>query len=158
MSDAGPLIALSRIGRLSLLPDLFATVAIPRIVVHELRLDEPRAGVAPLAAAVREQTWLRSIDSPDEPSIPGLDAGESAAIRLAGCLNCTLLIDERRGRNIARHRGVPVIGIGRVLVAAKERGRPESVAAALTDLRGAGYRLSDRICSQLLIIAGERRP
>ena len=158
VSDAGPLIALSRIGRLSLLPDLFATVAVPRIVVQELRLDEPRAGVAPLAAAAREQTWLRSMDSPDESSIPGLDAGESAAIRLAGRLECTLLIDERRGRGIARRRGVPVIGIGRVLVAAKERGRIESVAAALTGLRESGYRLSDRICAQLLTIADERQP
>ena len=156
VSDAGPLIALSRIGRLSLLPDLFATAAVPRTVVHELRLDEPRAGVAALAAAVRDQTWLRSMDSPDEVSIPGLDAGESAAIRLAVCLNCTLLIDERRGRSIARHRGIPVIGIGRVLIAAKQRGRIESVAVALAELRGAGYRLSDRICSQLLTIAGER--
>ena len=98
------------------------------------------------------------MDSPDEPSIPGLDAGESAAIRLAHRLECTLLIDERRGRSIARQRGVPVIGIGRVLVAAKERGRLDSVAAALTDLRGAGYRLSDRICVQLLTIAGEQQP
>ena len=157
VSDAGPLIALSRIGRLSLLPDLFASVAAPRIVIRELRLDEPRAGVAPLAAAVREQTWLHSMVPPDERSIPGLDAGESAAIRLAEQLNCTLLIDERRGRSIARHRGVPVIGIGRVLVAAKEIGQLESVAAALTELRGAGYRLSDRICTQLLTIAGERQ-
>lgn len=156
--DAGPLIALSRIGRLSLLPGLFETVSVPGIVVRELRRDEPRAGVAPLAAAMREQTWLRSMDLPDERSIPGLDAGESAAIRLAGLLNCTLLIDERRGRRIARHRGIPVIGIGRVLVAAKESGRLESVAAALTELRGSGYRLSDRICAQLLTIAGERQP
>ena len=75
VSDAGPLIALSRIGRLSLLPDLFRTVAVPRIVVHELRLGEPRRGVAPLAVAVREQTWLHTLDLPDERSIPGLDAG-----------------------------------------------------------------------------------
>jgi predicted nucleic acid-binding protein len=84
VSDAGPLIALSRIGRLSLLSGLFETVSVPGIVVRELRLDEPRAGVAPLAAAMREQTWLRSVDLPAERSIPGLDAGESAAIRLAG--------------------------------------------------------------------------
>lgn len=140
-----------------MLPDLFVSVAVPRIVVHELRLGEPRAGVAPLAA-VREQICLRSMAPPDERQIPGLDAGESAAIRLAEQLNCTLLIDERRGRSIARHRGIPVIGIGRVLVAAKERGRLESVAAALTALRGSGYRLSDRICSQLLTIARERQP
>ena len=92
---------------------------------------------------------------PDERAIPGLDVGESTAIRLAYHLNCPLLIDERRGRASARNRGIPVIGIGRILIAAKERGLIESVAAALTALRRTGYRLSDQVCSQLLTLAHE---
>jgi len=45
VSDAGPLIALSRIDRLYLLRDLFAEIVVPAAVVDELRLDEKRAGV-----------------------------------------------------------------------------------------------------------------
>lgn len=96
--------------------------------------------------------------SPDEGVISGLDVGESEAIRLAQHLQCPLLIDERRGRANARGRGIAVIGIGRVLIAAKKTGLIESVAAALTALRGAGYRLSDPICSRLLTIADETEP
>ena len=44
VADTGPLIALSRIRRLSLLADLFDDVVVPNIVLHELRLDEQRPG------------------------------------------------------------------------------------------------------------------
>ena len=97
------------------------------------------------------------MDPPDERVISGLDVGESEAIRLAQHLQCPLLIDERRGRANARGRGIPVIGIGRILIAAKETGLIESVATALTALRGAGYRLSDQLCARLLTI-GETEP
>ncbi len=53
VADAGPLIALSRIHRLSILCTLFDEVAIPSVVVDELRLDEQRPGVEDLARAVR---------------------------------------------------------------------------------------------------------
>ena len=53
---------------------------------------------------------------------PGLGVGESAAIRLARKLDCPLLLDERRARVAARKQGLRVLGTGRVLLAAKERG------------------------------------
>lgn len=95
------------------------------------------------------------MDPPGDGVIAGLDVGESEAIRLAQHLQCPLLIDEKRGRVNARSRGIPVIGIGRILIAAKETGLIESVATPLTALRGAGYRLSAAICARLLAIAGE---
>ena len=45
VADAGPLIALSRIGGLDLLHKLFGQVVVPESVVRELPLDEPRSGV-----------------------------------------------------------------------------------------------------------------
>ena len=48
-----------------------------------------------------------------------------------------------------------VIGTGRILIAAKERGLIESVADALNALRDSGYRLSDELRSRLLAIADE---
>jgi hypothetical protein len=158
VSDAGPLIALSRIERLALLEHLFESVVVPHSVLRELRLDEPRPGVVLLATAARDQRWLRHMDPPNNGVITGLDVGESEAIHLAQHLQCPLLIDERRGRANARSRGIPVIGIGRILIAAKETGLIESVSVALTALRGAGYRLSARICARLLTIVDETEP
>ena len=155
VADAGPLIALSRIDRLSLLPHLFAAVVTPGVVIDELRLQEPRPGVARLADAVRAGVWLRSMTPCDDRVIAGLGGGESGAIRLAQELECPLLIDERRGRASARNRGMTVIGTGRILIAAKERGLIESVAGSLDALGDAGYRLSDELRSRLLAIAAE---
>jgi predicted nucleic acid-binding protein len=85
-----------------------------------------------------------------------LDAGEAAAILLAQETACRfLLIDERRGRAIARRRGIPVVGVAGVLLAAKRRGLPASVEPVLTALAHGGYRLSDALVLEVLRLAGE---
>ena len=124
-------------------------------MIAELRLDELRPGVAPLADALRTGLWMRSLTPPDERRILGLGEGESAAIQLAQHLRSPVLMDERRGRHAARSRGVAVIGTGRVLIAARERNLIESVAEVLEALRASGYRLSDELCARLLRIAKE---
>ena len=155
VADAGPLIALSRIRRLGVLPHLFEEVVIPTIVVTELRLGQARDGVGELAAAVALGTWLRSLAPREGRPIAGLDDGESAAIHLAEQLRCPLLVDERRGRAVAARRGIVVLGTGRNLVEAKRRGLIAVVAAELTAFRTVGYRLSDALCQQILLLAEE---
>lgn len=155
VADAGPLIALSRIHRLSILRTLFDQVAIPRVVVEELRLDERRPGVEDLARAVRVEKWLQDRTPRNVRPIAGLDEGESAAIHLAEELRCPLLIDEHRGRISATKRGVAVIGTGRILIEAKRRGLIANVAHELGLLRTAGYRLSEPLCRRILSLASE---
>ena len=155
VADAGPLIALSRIHRLSILRTLFDQVAIPRVVVEELRLDERRPGVEDLARAVRAEKWLQDRTPRNVRPIAGLDEGESAAIHLAEELRCPLLIDEHRGRISATKRGVAVIGTGRILIEAKRRGLISNVAHELGLLRTAGYRLSEPLCRRILSLASE---
>jgi predicted nucleic acid-binding protein len=156
VSDAGPLIALSRIGHLSLLQSLFVEVVVPTTVLNELRLAERRPGVEPLAEAVHSQGWIRSMALPEFQAIPGLGEGEASAIQLAEHLACPLLIDERRGRIAARKHGLEVIGTGRVLLAAKEQRLIETIDELLEALKDSGYRLSDGLCRRLLELAGER--
>lgn len=155
VSDAGPLIALSRIRRLSLLADLFEDVVAPSVVLHELRLEEQRPGVEQLTEAFKQRKWFRCMTAQDQRSIPGLDDGEAAAIRLSAQLKCPLLIDERRGRTAAKHHNLQVVGTGRVLLWAKEKGLIDSVRASLNELQAAGYRLSDHLCKRLLQLAAE---
>lgn len=155
VADAGPLIALSRVHRLSILHALFDRVAIPRVVVEELRLDERRPGVEDLARAVRSEKWLQDRTPRNVSPIAGLDEGESAAIHLAEELRCPLLIDEQRGRICATKRGVAVIGIGRILIESKRRGLLSNVAHELASLRTAGYRLSEPLCQRILALASE---
>ncbi|MEW6365237.1 MAG: DUF3368 domain-containing protein [Acidobacteriota bacterium] len=157
VSDAGPLIALSRIGRLALLRGLFGKVFIPQAVLVELRLGEKRPGILLLEQALSQGKWLRPRGPQIGLPIACLDPGESQAIRLAEEMHCLLLVDERRGRIAARKRGVRVIGTGRVLIAAKRKGFIHRVDAALHELRDNGYRLSDDLCRRILILAGEAR-
>ncbi len=161
VADAGPLIALARIDRLSLLITLYGSVAIPEAVLAELCVDADRPGSRVLSAALAE-----GIIQP-QPLAPGseadmtrlrllLDAGESAAILLAEQTGCRfLLIDERRGREIARRRGIPVVGLAGVLLAAKGSGLLESVGPVLTDLSRQGYRLADALVAEVLRRASE---
>jgi predicted nucleic acid-binding protein len=68
-----------------------------------------------------------------------LDACEASAILLAEQAQCRfLLIDARRGRQIARARGIPVVCLAGVLLAAKRSGLLVSVASALAELSLAG--------------------
>jgi predicted nucleic acid-binding protein len=155
VADAGPLIALSRIGKLHVLSSLFTSVLVPSSVLEELRLHENRPGVEQLALAYAKQKWFRSVSPPDLRPIQGLDKGECAAIHLAEHLKCPLLVDERRGRTAARRRHLDVIGTGRILLAAKQKGLIEGVGVVLDELRSSGYRLSGELCSHLRKLAGE---
>lgn len=161
VADAGPLIGLARIDRLSVLASLYGFVLVPELVLAELRVDSDRPGARALSAAL-DQGAIRkqalSEHSATELARLGLllDAGEASAILLAEQTKCRfLLVDERRGRQIARARGIPVVGLAGVLLAAKRSGLLASVAPALADLSLEGYRLSDALVSEVLRLAGE---
>ena len=56
---------------------------------------------------------------------------------------------------MATQRGIVVLGTGRLLIEAKRRGLISEVAAELAALRTVGYRLSDSLCEQILLLAEE---
>lgn len=161
VADAGPLIGLARIDQLSLLTALYGFVLIPEPVLAELGVDADRPGARRLSTALAEGSIRpRALTPGSETDLAGLrlllDAGESAAILLAEQTDCRfLLIDERRGREIARRRGIPVVGLAGVLLAAKRSGLLESVGSVLADLSRQGYRLSDALVAEVLRLAGE---
>ncbi|MBF0098241.1 MAG: DUF3368 domain-containing protein [Magnetococcales bacterium] len=79
--------------------------------------------------------------------IAELDPGEAAVISLARIRQpCLTIIDEKRGRRIARYvYGLPVKGTAGLLVEAKHRGLLDNLHTTLLDLRMAGYYLSDAV-------------
>jgi len=163
VADAGPLIGLARIDRLSLLTALYGPVVIPESVRAELGLAGDRPGAKVLSAALASGAiQTRALAQGHEAALAGLrlllDAGESAAILLAEETGCRfLLIDERRGREIARRRGIPVVGLAGVLLAAKRFSLLESVGPVLADLSQQGYRFAGGLVAEVLRLAGETR-
>ncbi len=161
VADTGPLIALGRVGYLNLLRDLYQDILIPPAVHRELHLGSGRPGAEQSAEAL-EQGWLQVQEpSPDSSSSSSeleliLDLGEAEAILLAEEVDCRfLLIDERKGRSIAKRRGVPVVGVAGVLLAAKKRGLVDAVLPALKNLGRTGYRMSAGLTKEIARLAGE---
>lgn len=145
--NAGPLVALSLVGKLELLPTLFQEFWIPETVFREVAA----AGLGrPGPAVLADTAWterIRPAPEPDPLLVAELDPGEAAVISLArACVPCLAVIDEKRGRRIAHQvYGLPVKGTAGLLVEAKRRGLPGDLRLTLLDLKRAGYYLSEAV-------------
>jgi predicted nucleic acid-binding protein len=129
-------------------------------MVHaELAIDTARPGAKVLAEAFAAE-WITVKPVVDVHAVSSIsrlvDAGEAEAIVLAEQETALfLLIDDARGRRIARERGIPVVGVAGVLLSAKSRGALAEVRPMLDALSQVGYRLSPRLVTAVLERAGE---
>ncbi|MEN8177159.1 MAG: DUF3368 domain-containing protein [Pseudomonadota bacterium] len=163
VADTGPLIALARGECLQLLQALYQEIYIPPAVHTELRLRSGRPGSNHLAEAM-DKGWLQ-IKKPSDSTASSiselaliLDPGEAEAIVLAEEVDCRfLLIDERKGRAVAKRRAVPIAGIAGVLLAAKKHGFIDEVLPIIKQLAAVGYRMSPDLMKEIARPAGESR-
>jgi hypothetical protein len=158
VSNASPLINLARIGRLGLLARVFNQVIIPEAVWQEVVVDgEGQPG----AEEVRQADWIVREVASNRQLVHSLrqelDAGEAEAIALSVEINADwLLMDERLGRETARHFGLGYIGLIGVLQVAKRRGEIEMLRPLLAQLRDlAGFRVSPALYERILQEEGE---
>ena len=126
ISDTTPLITLMKIGHLDILKQLFTTIAIPEAVYYELigNADYPQE-----AEIISTCDFIQIIAVPDRESvkrfqrITGLDLGESEAIIVSDLRNADLLLmDELKGRAVAKNMEIKVIGTLGILQKANEEG------------------------------------
>jgi hypothetical protein len=145
--NAGPLIALSLLDQLDLLPALFVECWVPQTVFDEVVV----AGIGkPGAKSLQGIDWqarIRMGPIPDPLLVMELDAGEAEVISLARqLLPCMVIIDERRGRRIAQQvYGLPIKGTAGILVEAKRHGLISGVRSSLLELRASGYFIADNV-------------
>lgn len=159
VADTGPLIALARLKMLEPLAALPWQFCAPAAVVRKATADASKPGAQAISRALANGSLTKQ--NPNKTPVTEtleqlLDEGEAAAIALAVELSATLLIDERRGRKVAKHRGIHVIGTGALLLHAKRQGLIELIGPQLDELRAMGYRLSDSLVTELKRMAGER--
>ena len=155
--NAGPLVALSLLDQLDLLPALFTECWVPQAVFNEVAV----AGIGkPGAKSLQSADWQGRVllsPIPDPLLVMELDAGEAEVISLARQLSpCVAVIDERRGRRIAQQvYGLPVKGTAGILVEAHRRGLIAGVRPCLLELRAAGYFIADNVIAAACLAAGE---
>ena len=150
VSDTSPLNYLVQIDAIDLLPRLFSEIIVPPAVFRELSQQNTPQAVRHWLSQPHE--WLARRAPKVALQDDGLDPGESEAIALAEeTRNCILLVDELKGRKVAKGRGIPVLGTLGVLEQASRQGWIEFEEFAYR-LKGTNFRARD----QLILDATER--
>ena len=157
VSDATPLIALSKIEKLSLLQRLFGDLYVPPAVYAEVVTHAPEY---PGASEIGQAAWITTMHLQDTTKVrylrTELDLGEAEALVLAEELNADwVLLDESKARRIAKALDIPCIGTVGLLLIAKRRGYVTGLRPLLDQLRSQRFHLSDRLYEAVLRQAGE---
>jgi len=135
VSNTSPIINLAAVGQLELLQRLYGTITIPQAVYYEIAVrGSGQAG----AIEIQTYPWFERHSVQDVALLKHLeqklDAGEAEAIALAINMRANLLLlDERRGRMIARQHSLTVIGLLGVLLIATQRGYLVAIRPVLND-------------------------
>lgn len=149
--DTGPLIALSSIHALTLLPKIFSKVIIPQSVFDESTINLHLPGADQILQAQRIEIFEVQKDPVDLlPQLDLLGPGESVAIQMAINLKGILLIDEKIGRNIAKQLQVLIMGTAGLLLAAYKKGLIADIEKSLNSIQKAGYHISNDLISAIV--------
>jgi len=154
VSNTTPLITLGELGLLFILQTLYSEVWIPQAVFDEYQVGVP---IHPLRPDLTTITWITVRKAPTDPAIPpSLDAGETEAIALARSASARLLlIDEQRGRAVAKRFNLPLSGSIGVLLEAKSQALIPLVRPYLDTMNAQGRRTGPQLRKQALQLAGE---
>lgn len=141
ISDTSCLIALDRINQLDILKGLFKKIITTDEVKEEFGKKLPK--------------WIQIVKVQNKAKMQELedilDKGEASAIALAleTEMRSILIIDERKGRNVARNLKIEILGTLKVIQLAKERGIIKSIHPVIESLQQAGFRFSKKIIEVL---------
>lgn len=156
VSDATPIISLLKIEQLDLLEKLFKRVKIPVAVYQELTTNQKFKQEAEL---IKGKAFIDIVEVEDTKSVSilqratGLDKGESEAIVLAEEIKANLLLmDERKGRLVAKQMGNQITGTLGVIINAYEENliTAEVTLQCFEQLKSSGIRISDSLYHSLI--------
>ena len=150
VGDTSAISNLITVGREGILSDLFGEVMIPPEVERELLAWHSSLPAFVTVVPPANQDAVVRLEEE-------LDAGEAQAIVLAAELRADLLlIDERKGRELAAGMGLKATGILGVLLQAKSAGVLEHLKPVLNALsEKADFRVSAAVRAEFLRLAGE---
>jgi predicted nucleic acid-binding protein len=141
ISDTSCLIALSNIGMLHIIKDLYDEI----IITSEVKVEFGE--ILPdwiIVMQVKDTVKQADIEK-------RLDKGEASSIALALEIpNSILIIDEIKGRNIAKSLNIEIIGTVGILLLASNKGLINDVISVILKLVNKGFRLSDKLLDKII--------
>ncbi|TPQ24245.1 DUF3368 domain-containing protein [Methylomonas sp. EFPC3] len=151
IADAGPLIALAKIGQLPLLPALFHQITVTQAVADECLCNLTRDGL--LIRQALATAWVQCVANPEPKHklSKSLGPGEQSSIELAlqRSGKSLLILDDGLARKQALRMHLDIVGTAAVLFAGQRKGLLDNAEAAVTQLNQAGYRISASVVAEL---------
>ncbi|MEX0813058.1 MAG: DUF3368 domain-containing protein [Chitinophagales bacterium] len=139
VSDTSCLILLQKIGRLSLLKQLFGKVKITSVVAKEFGAELPDFIEIENPENTRYQNILESF----------LDSGESSAIALAiEKQDVLLIIDENKARQKAKQLKLKYTGTIGILIVAKQKNYINSITEIIQQILQTDFRISKALIEE----------
>ena len=140
IADTSCLILLNNIGQIDLLKKLFGELTVTQTVADEFNKPLP--------------DWVQVVKL-DSSEIKGLasflDLGEATSIGLAANdENSLLIIDESKGRKVAKEMGIKITGTLGLLIVAKQKGYLKAVKPILRKIQQSNFRISDDLIQAVL--------
>ncbi|MCB0290200.1 MAG: DUF3368 domain-containing protein [Calditrichaeota bacterium] len=145
ISDSTCLIALDRIGQLTLLKQLFEQIYVPTAVHREFGKKVNWIKVTSVHNPIAIKTLMIQID-----------AGESEVIALAlEMQDCVAILDDKKARRIAQDIGLKITGTVGLLLKAKKDGVIGKIKPLLDQLNEAGFHVGGSLYQNALRLANE---
>lgn len=150
------IISLLKAEQLDLLEKLFHEVIIPKAVYNELISNVKFQNEAQIIKGcsyifVEEVIDTKSVNI--FRRVTGLDAGESEAIVMADEKKADLLLmDERKGRMVAKQMGLTITGTVGILLQSFDEGllNSDEIRESINKLKECGIRISDSLYNLIL--------
>ena len=155
VADAGPLIIFAVTGKFHIINALFQQIIISQTVLDELAIAENLPGAKELNRQIDDGFIKIEKVANLKPSTLFLDLGEAEAITLASDKKLLLLIDEKRGRIVAKKEKLKFFGSGRILIVAKEKKIIKSATDVMNQFIESGYRISDELYKKIKKLSNE---
>ncbi len=161
ISDTTPIISLVKINQLHLLESLFEKVVQPKAVYRELTEN---VAYEEEAVCIKNCSFLVCEEVKNQESVKilrnatGLDAGESEAIVLYEELQADMMvIDERKGRKVAKQLDLKHVGTVGILLQAYDEKMitAEEIKECFKVFHEKGIRMSEKLCQYAMEYIGE---
>lgn len=160
VSDTTPIISLLKAGQLELLQKLYKTILVPQAVYRELTENPVYVNEADI---IKNTDFLLAVTVKNIKSVnvlravSGLDEGESEALIMYDEQEAdVLLMDEQKGRRVAKSLNVKHIGTAGILMLAYDKGliQAAKVKECVDIMLANEIRLGKGICNTVMVHVG----